>query len=373
MRWPQPIFWRIILPIDFTHKPRKHRWLKLLISSAVIALVLLVVAVVVVRHVYNDNLQPVSQSTEQRTVTILSGTTAHDIALQLKDANLIKQTWVFDWYVRSNNLRDNLQAGTYKFSESQSVNDIVNMIVNGKVTHDLVTILPAQRLDDVKQAFVKSGFTKAEVEAAFNPSLYQGEQALSDKPASASLEGYLYPDSYAKTSATKAEDIVRLALEQMQEVLTPDVRAGFVKQGLTVHEGVILASIVEQEVSNANERPIVAQVFLKRLKVGMALGSDVTARYGAVVDGVTLPSSSVQADSIAIAHDSPYNTRIHAGLPPGPISNVSTSSLQAVASPSGTDYLFFVAGDDGVTHFTQTEAEHEAAIAQYCKKLCSPQ
>ena len=147
----------------------------------------------------------------------------------------------------------------------------------------------------------------------------------------------------------------------MKKRLTPDVRAAFTKKGFTVHQGVILASIVEQEVSNTTDRPVVAQVFLKRLQDGMQLGSDVTAFYGAIIAGKA-PS---------VNYDSPYNTRIHDGMPPGPISNVSTSSLQAVATPANTDYVYFVAGDDGKTYFSHTLDEHEALTEQHCKKLCN--
>ena len=109
------------------------------------------------------------------------------------------------------------------------------------------------------------------------------------------------------------------------------------------------------------DRPVVAQVFLKRYKEDMRLGSDVTAYYGARLAGKE-PS---------LGYDSPYNTRLHSGLPPGPISNVSAGSLEAVAFPAQTDWLYFVAGDDGITHFSKTLQEHEALTAKYCKKLCS--
>ncbi len=147
----------------------------------------------------------------------------------------------------------------------------------------------------------------------------------------------------------------------MQERLNPDIRAAFTKRGLTVHQGVILASITEQEVSNASDRPVVAQVFLKRMQDGMQLGSDVTAFYGAIIAG----------KEPTVFYDSPYNTRIHNGLPPGPISNVSASSLQAIANPAGTNYVYFVAGDDGKTYFSNTLAEHEALTKEHCKKLCN--
>jgi UPF0755 protein len=153
---------------------------------------------------------------------------------------------------------------------------------------------------------------------------------------------------------------VSAALEELDTKLTPDVRAAFAQQGLSTYEGLVLASVVEQEVSHATDRAMAAQVFIKRLRIGMSLGSDVTALYGAHLAGKTG----------SLTYDSPYNTLLHKGLPPTPISNVSDSSLQAVAHPASTDYLFFVAGDDGVTHFTNTAEEHEAAAQKYCHKLC---
>jgi UPF0755 protein len=294
-------------------------------------------------------------------VTIETGATVQEVALSLEEKNLIRASWAFEWYIRSNNLRDKLQAGTYELNQSQSVEEIVDVVVNGKVAKDLFTILPGQRLDQIRQAFVKVGYTEAEVDAALDPAQYANHPALVDKPAGANLEGYLYPDSFQKIATTKPSTIVGQSLDLMQQRLTQEVRAGFVRHGLTVHQGVIMASIVEQEVGKQADRPIVAQVFLKRYKIGMSLGSDVTAFYGAIINDKT-PS---------VAYDSPYNTRLHNGLPKGPISNVSTSSLRAVAFPANTDYLFFVAGDDGTTHFSNTQAEHEALAKQYCTKLCS--
>lgn len=348
---------------------RRNAW-RAFFVVCVVMIMLAAVSIFVVRRMYNDNLRPVSATAQTKTVTIQSGSTAHDIALQLKEAGLIRAAWALEWYIRTNNLREKLQAGSYDFSQSQSVPQIVSDLVDGKISTNLVTILPAQRLDQIKKALIKSGFVESEVDAALNPALYAGHPALVDKPADADLEGYLYPDSYQKTADSKPETIIGASLDRMQQALTTDVRAGLVAQGLTVHQGVIFASIVEQEVSNPTDRPIVAQVFLKRFRTGMALGSDVTARYGAIKDGVSLPQNSAEADSIAIAHDSPYNTRMHPGLPPGPISNVSENSLRAVAFPSTTDYLYFVAGDDGTTHFSKTAQEHEEAAQKYCIKLC---
>ena len=180
------------------------------------------------------------------------------------------------------------------------------------------------------------------------------------KPAGTNLEGYLYPDSFQRTKLTEAKSIVEQSLDQMQNKLTKGVIAGFERQGVSVYEGIVIASIVEKEVVVQAERAQAAQVFLARLRIGMPLGSDVTAHYGSVLAG----------KGKDVTYDTPYNTRIHTGLPPTPISNVSQSSLDAVANPANTDWLFFVTGDDGVTHFSKTVAEHEALAAKYCHKLC---
>lgn len=314
-----------------------------------------------VQRWYAVNLQPVSTGTQKQYVTIASGSTLSEIATQLQADGLVRSDQAFVWYISSQNARDKLQAGTYGFTPSESVQQIADAIIHGKVATDLVTILPAQRIDQIRAAFIKAGFKAGAVDAALDPAQYRSSfPALADNPASASLEGFLYPDSFQKTATTDPKTIVEESLTEMQKHLTPDIRSGFAKHGLTVYQGVILASIVEQEVPGQNDRNQAAQVFLKRLSIGMVLGSDVTAYYGAIKDGVA-PS---------VTYDSSYNTLIHKGFPPGPISNVSASSLEAVAHPATTDWLYFVAGDDGVTHFAKTLDEHNANVAKYCHKLC---
>jgi UPF0755 protein len=314
-----------------------------------------------VQQTYNNAIQPLAPGVQKTSiVTIKTGSSVHEIALDLSQKQIIKKSWAFEWYIRSRNVRDKLQAGSFSFKPSMSVPQIVDVITGGKVATDLFTILPAQRLDQVQASFVKAGYTQAAVDAAFMTDQYSTHPALTDKPKGASLEGYLYPESFQKTADTTPQTIIKASLDEMAKALSPEVRAGITKQGLTVHQGVILASIVEKEVSSTADRAKVVQVFLKRIKLNMQLGSDVTAYYGADVAGM---AHSVLSDTV-------YNTRLHNGLPPGPIGNVSSSSLKAVASPAPTDYLFFVAGDDGVTYFSNTVKEHEALTAQHCQKLC---
>ncbi len=338
----------------------KRKWISRFVILCAIAAVILLGSIFAVRRAYNASLQPVSNLQTQKLITVPEGASVQEISKDLKDAGLIRQTWAFEWYVRSHNLRDSLKAGTYSFTPSQSTSEIAEVIAKGEVATDLVTILPGKRIDQVRAALINSGFKPADVDEALKPENYPNHPALVDKPAGASLEGYLYPESFQKTSETTPKQIVMASLDEMQKRLTPTIRQGIAKQGLTLHQGITLASIIDSEVSNPEDKPVVAQVFLKRMRSGMKLESDVTAFYGSILDG----------KSPSLTYDSPYNTRLHTGLPPGPISNVTDKDLAAVVSPAGTDYLFFVAGDDGKTYFSNTIQEHEQLTRDHCKKLC---
>ncbi len=343
-------------------KPRRSSRLKRLIGVFLVVLVVLALAVGAIWRYYYLNLQPLSHSTNvtAKTIVIESGSSPRQIANQLRSSGIIRSAWTFERYVQSKNVASDLKAGTYSLSPNQSVPDIVSQLTHGKVTTELVTILPGQRLDQIRESLLNDGFSKADVDQALDPATYAGNAALVDKPAGNSLEGYLYPDSFQRTSDTSATTIVQESIAEMQKHLTPDIRAAFAAHGLSTYQGIILASIVEQEVSKPSDRAQAAQVFLKRLSVGMPLGSDVTAMYG----------SRLAGQGTSLTYDTPYNTLIHTGFPPTPISNVSDSSLQAVAHPANTDWLYFVAGDDGTTYFSKTVEEHNALTQKYCHKLC---
>lgn len=325
---------------------------RIMMLFAIVA-VLVIGGIFVVHQRYNHNLQPVSSSTQEVHVTILPGTSSSAIAQQLIGVHLIRSAQTFEWYVNTHNIRDKLQAGTYSFSESMSTAKIADMIAEGKVATDLMTILPGQRIDQIKNSFIDANFKPASVTAALQANKYRAAYpALADNPPNTSLEGFLFPDSYQLTADTDPSEIVGESLKEMQKHLTTDIRAGFVRQGLTVYQGVTLASIVEQEVPKTTDRAKVAQVFLLRLKRGMPLGSDVTVFYAKAV------------------HNSRYDTTDNKGLPPGPIGTVSDDALKAVAHPANTDWLYFVSGDNDVTYFSHTFEEHQANIAKYCHQKC---
>jgi len=340
---------------------RRRPWLKRILLAGGIVVLALAVATLAIWRYYSQTLKPVSATARAQIITIEEGTSPRGIADLLHDKGIIRSSWTFQTYVRHEDVGSDLQAGTYSLSGSQSVQDIVAQLTHGKVQSRLVTILPGQRLDQIEQSLINDGFSKADVDAALQPAGYEGNAALVDKPAGNSLEGYLYPDSFERTSATKVSTIVEESIAEMQGHLTPSIRAAFAAEGLSTYQGIVLASIVEQEVNTPGDRAQAAQVFLKRLSTGIPLGSDVTAMYGSTLNG----------RGKSLTYDSPYNTLIHTGLPPTPISNVDNSALQAVAHPANTNWLFFVTGDDGVTHFSQTLQEHEQQTQQYCHKLCA--
>lgn len=338
-------------------------WPKRLIWLLAAFLLLIFLGMVGVRTYYEMNLRPVSNDETPVVFVVERGATVDEIGTKLHDNGLIRSNAVFKWYVASKQVRDEIQAGTYELKPNMSTPDIVSILTHGKIATNLVTILPGQRIDQIREMLVTNGFSEEDVTYALDPDTHKDHPVLADKPAEASLEGYLYPESFQKSADTTAVDIIDASLDEMNKALTPDIRTAFAGHGLSIYQGITLASVVEREAPDQDtqdDRKQVAQVFLTRLDIGMRLQSDPTAFYG----------SQLAGRGNSLTYDSPYNTYLYEGLPTGPISNVSSSSLQAVAFPAGTDWIYFVAGDDGRTHFSRTLEEHERLTQQYCTTLC---
>ncbi len=339
----------------YSIRAQRRRWPKMLLVLLVVAALGVTGAVIGVRRYYEQSLQPVnSAQADAITITIPSGSTVDDIGEILKNNDLIRSEWAFKSYINRVGAGSQLKAGTYELRRSYSVQEIVEILTDGAVKSDLVHILPEKRVDQIKESLIKKGFDEDEVTAALEPDQYKDHPALVDKPEDASLEGYLYPESFHITADTKATEVIRASLDEMHKRLTPDIRNGITERGLTVYEGIILASIVEREVPETENRPVVAQVFLKRLSIGMMLQSNAT-------------------DEISEILGQQYNTYQIPGLPPAPISNVTETSLRAVAFPADTDWLYFVSGEDCVTRFGMTQAEHEAHIQAHGVRKLSTQ
>lgn len=347
--------------VRYGARPRRRVPIRIWVLLVVI-IALAVGGTIVVRHKYDSYLGPVSSNPNTQIFTVKQNSSVKQIADKLEKAHLIRSSWAFQLYVQRKDEAGKLQAGTYALSPSQSTADIVKVMTTGRVATRLVTILPGRRIDQVRADLINNaGFAPSAVDKALDPTNYSDVPALAFKPSNVhTLEGLLWPDSYQKQSDTDPSVIIRESLLAMGNHLTPDVQAGFTAEGLTPYQGVTLASMIIQEVNKPGDQAQAAQVFLTRLKSNSTLGSDVTARYGAIAAGKA-PS---------LSYDSPYNTLIHPGLPPSPISTISTGALNAALHPAPTDWLYFVTGDDGTTYFSHTAEEHQALTQKYCHKLC---
>lgn len=326
-----------------------------LVSLLVMVLVLLGAA-----GSYLRNISPVDKNDGARHLVVFqAGAGAGEIASILKEKDIIRDRTAFRAYVELTGVKSQLQAGMYKFSRSQSVAQIVEDLVQGKTDAFNVTILPGMTLPQIRKTLERAGFESDDIEAAFMKKY--DHPLLASKPAGVNLEGYIFPETYQIDTATTVESLIVRSFDQFYMVLKENsLPEKLSAKKLTLHAAITLASIIQKEVKDSEDQRKVAQVFLKRLDMDIELGSDVTFMYAADLLGV--PES--------VNLDSPYNTRRYKGLPPGAISNFNISAMQALADPANTDYLYFVAGDDGTTYFSKTVDEHEAYTKKYCTTLC---
>lgn len=337
-------------------RPRtRRRWW---IWGSIIAVIVIIILAIGSAFVwYRQALTAVnSGDTDQVRVVIDEGSTAANIAQTLKQHDLIRSTFAFELYTRD---VTGMQAGGYMLSPAMNVSEIVQHLVEGKSDDFQVTFIPGSTIWDVKENLIETGYSEAEVESAFaadyNHPLFAG------KPAGTSLEGYVFPDTYQVEGGASVEDILRRTFDEFYSRLQErDLIPAFERRDFSLYQAITLGSIIQKEVSDPVDERQVAQIFHKRLDEGMPLGADATFIYGALVLGV----------EPRVTLDSPYNTRQVGGLPPGPIANVSIPALEAVAHPAEGDFLYFVSGDDGTTHFTRTEEEHEEATRLYCHANC---
>lgn len=348
---------------EFGKKPpgKRQRWL--VISGVIVSLILVGILVVVGWYLWA--LSPLdSDDAEQQRFIVLSGEGPAEIGQNLESEGLIRSSTAFDIYTRISGVYNKLQAGAYAFSPNQTPSVIAAQIESGKVTDFDVTILPGLTLkqladDSIEGSLANQGFDRDEIESAANASY--DHPLLADKPQEHDLEGYLFPETYRIDSDGSLENLFKRSFDELYRRLEADgLLERFKEQDLNIHEALTLASIVQKEVSDEAEQRQVAQVFLKRYEEGIMLGADPTFIYAAEKMGV----------EPRVMLDSPYNTRVNKGLPPGPIANMNYSAIEAVARPAGGDFLFFVAGEDGNTYFARTDEEHQQNIDRYCGSLC---
>lgn len=296
------------------------------------------------------------------------------IAENLQSQKLIQNALVFQVYLRITNQSAKLKSGEYSLRESMTVPELVSAFVQGTAATNVFnfTILPGETIPSIKAKLINHGYSEQEITAALTKD-YSSHPELSEllasKPKEVSLEGYLYGETYQFYKQETVENIlIRVMRELAVVVKSNHLVDAYQKRGLTLHQGITLASIVQKE-AKSPDQPGVAQVFLLRYQRGEMLGSDVTASYAA---NLLDPERKIYNNNDAILKiDSPYNTRKKAGLPPGAISSPGLSALLAVSNPAEASYLYFLTGDDGKMYYSHTESEHNQKITAHCRSLCN--
>ena len=292
------------------------------------------------------------------TIDIPPGTSVSGIGDILVRRGVIGSSLVFELYVRVHGLASKLQAGHYSVPGGASLADVVALLEHSRAHGVQVTIPEGLNSKQVAKILEAKGlFSAAEYEGAVAKGGFT-EDFLTGRPPTASVEGYLFPDTYEFDSKATAADVINTQLHRFGEQVPASLRSGATGHKLTFDQALTLASIIEREARFPDDRPVISSVFYNRLEAGMPLQSDVTLLYAKGVVSGDLTEDDKKLDS-------PYNTYLHTGLPPGAICNPGLSSIKAALNPSTTDYIYFLADKDGHVHFSKTLAEHEALQVKY--------
>jgi UPF0755 protein len=297
------------------------------------------------------------QASEQY-VEIPQGTGTRAIGERLVAAGVVRDELTYRVALWLTGDARRLQAGEYRFDRPMTAGEVLDKIARGEIDAVPVTFPEGLTLDDTARTLEAHGVASA---AAFEAAARDPSLVRSFDPAAKDLEGYLFPDTYLVTHLNAVERLVHLMVERFEKIATPELRAAVAAKGLTIRKWVTLASIVEKETGQKDERPMVAAVYENRLRIGMALQCDPTVIYALSRAGKY--SGSLHHDDLAF--DSPYNTYRYPGLPPGPIASPGKQSLEAVLNPADVKYLYFVSRNDGTHVFANSLEEHNRNVSKF--------
>lgn len=290
-------------------------------------------------------------------MVVKPGTTASEISDHLTRLGVIDSRLRFWWLMKLQGDAQKFKTGTYAFAPHMDEQAVLDKLVSGDTTVVRFTIPEGFGIKEIAKRLADEGLVDEQEFLAeakdFAPYDYMKKRPNERYAA----EGYLFPDTYEIHSEVTPEAIMKMMAEDFDTRLTPELRQQAAAKNLSIHDLVTLASLVEKEARYDEDRPIIAQVFFKRLQMGMPLQSDTTLQY--LMAG---PKEDVSIEDTKI--DSPYNTYQHMGLPPGPIASPGMKSILAVLNPASTDYLYFVADRQGHNHYSQTYDEHLAIVEQ---------
>ena len=284
-----------------------------------------------------------SEEQEEILFSIEKGESVFKIGANLEKQGLIQNKFFFNFYVLISGSQKKLKAGDYILKSSMSISKIAQKIISGDIEKQEITIIEGWNLRDIGWYFENKGMFQAE-------ELYEMTE----------LEGYLFPDTYQINREANLEEIIKKMTDNFNKKLTPELREDIQKQGKTVSEIIIIASLLEKEVQTLEDKKIVAGILLNRLQIGMPLQVDATITYITKKQTTNISKKDIQIDS-------PYNTYKYKGLPLGPICNPGIESIKAAIYPHLNSYWYYLSTPEGETIFSKTLEEHNIAKAKYLK------
>jgi len=308
-------------------------------------------------------------------LNIEEGSSLVIVADQLKEQDVIQSKTLFRTYAKWKDLDTEIRAGEFNLKPGMSVVGVLEVLtVLQAEQENTLTFLEGWSLREVGYYLENEGVAQAEelhesvgfpasagqAETEFVGSLRNEYALLVSKPTDAPLEGYLFPDTYRFFIDATVEDMVRTMLDNLELKLTDELLAEIDRQGKTVHEILVMASIIEREVRGTDERKIVSDLFWRRLNAGMPLQADSTVNY---VTGKDTPAISFEDRDI----DNIYNTYQYPGLPPAPIANPGLDSIEAAVYPTANNWWYFLTDNEGNVHYASTNEQHAANKATYLR------
>jgi len=316
------------------------------------AMVGLATLLVILAMILYGPFSPGGTAAGQRTVVVARGMGVSEIADLLVSEQIIRSADQFTVVAQLLGLEGRLQAGRYLLPANSRPLDIIRRLSRGGVVSQMVTIpegLAIRQMAELLQR--ESGIDAVRFEVLADDPVTARQYGLTAQ----SLEGYLFPDTYGLYWGMPAGEVIEVLFSRFQQIYTDDLNRRAQQLGLSRHEVITLASLIEEEARVDEERPLISAVYHNRLKERMLLQCDPTVIYALGGKRTPLTRDDLQVDS-------PYNTYRHPGLPPGPISSPGRASILAALYPSEVDYLYFVANGDGSHHFSHTSREHINAI-----------
>lgn len=310
---------------------------------------------------YQDLLQPIDAQNPQLKIILVKGGTFAEVLDLLESEGLIRQKFPLKVYARLTGIDRRIRRGEYEVTTEASPVQLLHIFASGKSKEYFVTVKEGWNIFDISGAFEAAGLVKKKefLQYVQNPQVVKTLL----RAQRSSLEGYLFPETYAYTRFTDWKQLVKNMVERTFLVYS-EVEAKSAKLPLTPYEIITFASMVEKETGAPEERPLIASVFWNRLKIRMRLQSDPTTMYGKMIETGRPLLNITRKDLVT---PTPYNTYTVAALPMGPISNPSREAIEAVFSPANSEYLFFVSKNDGTHIFTTSLNEHQKAVDAFQK------